>query len=1395
MNAHGSPPSAAPPLRCPDCAEPLRPGASACPRCALVLVGPLAQRLWELDTQLMELADRSRRLRAERTEVHRLLRRESGARRPAAPVEALTPAAGPAPAGTPAAHQGAPFPAGEYHRAPAPPAPRRSELSRLSAQNLILGLGALLVGIAALVFAVWTWSDLSTGTRALVLALTTLFFAGVAVPLHRRGLTSTAETFGALGATLLCVDALALYLISDGITNAAGYAAAALAVIGGLLVLYPLLAPLRSPRVIAVLLLQPVPLLLVTAASWDGRWPWTLTALAVTALLDVLVQSRMGAPRPGVPVRTLHVVALVVWAAAIGLTSLAVVLMSSVTDPLRWWSVAVTLLVAGATSLLLVRLPRTTPSEVARGRFHAVAALLALGLVPLVAGPSHLPVLPRVPWRAWTDDPSLAMSSATDVLGLTSYAADSPAGPVQLAAILAGAALAVGVVALLRRGLLVPAVALVAPPALLPVPLLLGLPLVAAAVWALLLGAALIVWAVVLRTGHRNRVPAVTGFLTMLTGLLWALPEWYTSAAALLLMGATALAAALAARRTTGDRDGGPATTLYAAAAALWLVVLLAGAPLLFALLLMSEPDRIQWWLLAVLALVAAATALRLGRIAPPFARGSAPDPRPLLAWAGLLLLPGAPLAAVVHGSPSAPVFVGQPAMWSAPLARTLEPASTVLGYSAQPGAGAAALSALGLLVAAALAIGTVRLADPRSVPAAMALTVPAALVPLPVVLGLPYVVAVVWALAVGAALTLSVARTGDRPHAWVATATGLATLLLGLVWALPERYTSLVAAVLLACAALLGALELRRLGRPGTGRSGSPVRLVHTSVLGIGGTALVLVGALLVDSTATVRHLPAVWALAALAVLVVATAALVVGRLPYAWPWASHAPAAAPAPGAPAPGTPPVAHGEAPRPTLRPAPAVSPYSVAGLVLLTIAPLIAGPPGLPAVTFASRAHDAASVPPEALIGPVHAVLGFPAPQDSAMAFAFGCLVAGALAVLAAWLVDRPRTLHAAALAGPAALLPLPVALGAPFLTALVWTLALGAGLALWAARLADTRLSRLPASTALFVLLVGFGWSLVEPFTTAAVLAFVAVTASFAAALSRTTITAVGATALATAATGGLALALPLALDMPVQLAALGPLAVVAGVAAVAPRLRSPLLEATEAPAAVWAVVALAVSSFAHTSVRAPGPDRFGALAEPRPELVALALAILGVIALASALRPGRRPLAFVGGVLMLIALWTVLAAWDVGVAEAYTIVPALAALVLGWEWSRKAEVPPSSWAAYGGGLALLLLPTVGLVLGEQDLLWRVPAVLVAGLAVVVWGLRRRLQAALVIGGAALVLASLRAFGPPLWDLTLLLPNWVPFAVVGALLLVVGARYEANLARLRRLGRTVAAMR
>ncbi|WP_017614877.1 SCO7613 C-terminal domain-containing membrane protein, partial [Nocardiopsis salina] len=212
----------------------------------------------------------------------------------------------------------------------------------------------------------------------------------------------------------------------------------------------------------------------------------------------------------------------------------------------------------------------------------------------------------------------------------------------------------------------------------------------------------------------------------------------------------------------------------------------------------------------------------------------------------------------------------------------------------------------------------------------------------------------------------------------------------------------------------------------------------------------------------------------------------------------------------------------------------------------------------------------------------------------------------------------------------------------------------------------------------------------------------------------------------------------------------------------------------------LWAVAALALAI------------AFGV----RGELVALGLACLGLVSLCTAVRPDRRPLALGGTALMLAALWTALASWDVTVPEAYTAPPALAAIVVGREWSRRADRSsvPSSWLAHSGGLLLLLAPSTVLAVVQDEPVLRILAVVAAGLAVTLWGLRSRLRAPLVIGGAALLAVSVRAFGPPFMDLLVELPNWLPFAVVGAVLLAVGARYEASLRGLRTLRRAYSAM-
>lgn len=1345
MNAHGLPqPSPGAPRHCPDCAAPLGTAGQACHRCGLSLVGPTAQRLWWIDTELATLRGRERALSQERPHVLGRLRRESVALASRAVPVPAPPAPVPAPAavGPPATAQ--------QRSAPGPE--RSGEVSQRSAQNVILGLGGLLIGVAALVFAIWTWSDLSTGTRAAVLGLTTLTFAGLALPLHRRGLRATAETFGSVAAGLLCVDALALWLLSDRISNGPGYTAAALAVMSALLLLYPALVPLRSPRVLAALFAQPVPVLLVVSLPTDANPGWVLPVITATALADLVAVRLLGEPRPGVPVRTLRVSAVVLWVLTLVVTAVAVLsaAVHASTDPVGWWSMATTLILAGATGLLLARWPRAGTAPRAWPA-SAVVGLGSLALAPLVAGPAELPVLPRLTAVPWSLEPSAMLLPAAELLQLDRASTLPPLNLVYLAGVLVAAALAVGTVRLLRRSALPVALSLVAPAALLALPLFLWLPQVVAVVWALLVGGGLVLGSALLGR-WTGAVPVVTGTLTLVTGLVWALPERYMTLAAVLMLAATALVCAVGARRfSTGARPepGGRAATLHMGATLLWALALVVGVAFLLGNRGADDTVQAHWWLLTAAALLSGATALTLGRVTPPVPSGtadaarSASDPRWLFTAVGLALLPAAPLLALPGDAPALSPFPGT-APLSAPVPALWDPAHAVLGVPAQTGLP----FVLGVLVAGLLVLGLVAVVDRRWFAAGAALTVPPTLVPLPVLVGAPFLPTVVWTTLVGATLFLWTSRLRG-PLPWLPGVSGLATMLLGLVWALPQQYSALVVLLLLALAALVSA-RLRHDLDPRA--AGSPERFVYGLTVTAWALALASGLALLVASSVVGAAGQATGWLLAAAALVLGATALVLGRT------------------------------DRERSVRRERP-FSPVSLgtAGVLLMALVPLLAGPRGLPALALFSRSHVLGGAPLSALLEPAHVFVGVPGPSDalSALTVAAGLLTAGALALLAVLLVDRSLLVPVGALVAPLTLLPLPVALGLPFLVALLWTLVVGSLLLAGAALLRDGRVSWIPWASGLFSLALGFSWALSERYSTVAVLMAAAALLSVVTALARTRFVAIASTSVSTAATGGFALALPLALDAPVEYAALAPLAVVAAVAAVAPRLREPLVTAAEIPAAAWAGVTLLLS----------------VLHGGRLELVATALAVVGVISLASAVRPHRRWYAGVGAVLMFLALWTALASWEVTVPEAYTAPPALAFLVIGWEWSRRSAEAPSSWLAYGGGLALLLGPTVWEVLMGDDTVWRLPAVLATALAVTVWGLRQRLLAVLVLGGLTLLVTSLRAFGPPLWELGQLAPNWLPFAVIGAALLFVGARYEASLARLRRVGRYLSRLR
>ena len=86
----------------------------------------------------------------------------------------------------------------------------RQEWTPKRVQNTLLGLGALLLTIAGIVFAAVTYDRLGAGGRATVLVVLTLL-AGAAVPrLKARGLDATAETLAVVTLALSALDAYGL---------------------------------------------------------------------------------------------------------------------------------------------------------------------------------------------------------------------------------------------------------------------------------------------------------------------------------------------------------------------------------------------------------------------------------------------------------------------------------------------------------------------------------------------------------------------------------------------------------------------------------------------------------------------------------------------------------------------------------------------------------------------------------------------------------------------------------------------------------------------------------------------------------------------------------------------------------------------------------------------------------------------------------------------------------------------------------------------------------------------------------------------------------------------------------------------------------------------------------
>lgn len=165
----------------------------------------------------------------------------------------------------------------------------RPEASSREVQNIQLGLGALLLGVAAIVFVAVAITSFEAVSRVVILLVATALMLAAPPMIARRGLTSTAETIAAIGLLLVPLTGYAVWTV-----DAARVWPIPGSVYGGLIFLitavvagaYARVVDLRAPRYATVLAIQPVlPLLAYVWISGAAGWALALTLVAAIDLL------------------------------------------------------------------------------------------------------------------------------------------------------------------------------------------------------------------------------------------------------------------------------------------------------------------------------------------------------------------------------------------------------------------------------------------------------------------------------------------------------------------------------------------------------------------------------------------------------------------------------------------------------------------------------------------------------------------------------------------------------------------------------------------------------------------------------------------------------------------------------------------------------------------------------------------------------------------------------------------------------------------------------------------------------------------------------------------------------------------------------------------------------
>ncbi|SOD98849.1 SCO7613 C-terminal domain-containing membrane protein [Blastococcus haudaquaticus] len=336
MNPHGAPwlPT------CPVCGRPVGDiGTGPCPSCGLPAAAQAALVVARIGTTLSDLA-------RDRDALLATLRAAAPGARPAGPPPAPAAPPVPPPSAPPPWAPPAPTWPAATGGAPTPPRPPRP---RLSPQQVLLGLGALLVVAAALTFVAVAWSRFGLAFQAGVMVTVTALACAVSAWAARRGLRATEEALAAAGAALLAIDlgaarALGLFRLED-VPLRTWWAVSCAVVVVVTLLLGRLTRTTATWPLAALLAAQPLPFLFLTGELLTG--PAGVAVALGMAVVDVVAAGRL---RPMLsPVAT--VLAGVLAAAGV-LGGLATAATSDVGES---WTAAGVLVIAGTGALALER--------------------------------------------------------------------------------------------------------------------------------------------------------------------------------------------------------------------------------------------------------------------------------------------------------------------------------------------------------------------------------------------------------------------------------------------------------------------------------------------------------------------------------------------------------------------------------------------------------------------------------------------------------------------------------------------------------------------------------------------------------------------------------------------------------------------------------------------------------------------------------------------------------------------------------------------------------------------------------------------------------------------------------------------------------------------------------